>query len=94
MATRLLRLFEFVPVFGWMLRSARLGGYTERLAFVLNLIVLWLLLVAWVGYPVVIVTMLSLTAIYLFGLVYVTSRGLSSGRDWPGSERGRRARAD
>jgi hypothetical protein len=39
-------------------------------------VALWLLAVAWYGYPVLIVTMLTMTGLYLFGLVYLTSEGL------------------
>lgn len=80
MTNRPTRLLEYVPVFGWMLRSARLGGTVERYAFAFNIAALWFLALAWVGYPLLIVTMLALTAIYLLGLVYVTSRGLWSGQ--------------
>lgn len=78
MTNRLIHLLEYIPVFGAFLRSARLGGYAERLAFALNILALWLLAVMWFGYPLLIVTMLSLTALYLFGLVYLTSEGLRS----------------
>lgn len=76
MASRLIRLLEYIPVFGSMLRSARRGGQAERFAFFFNIVALWLLAVAWYGYPVLIVTMLTMTGLYLFGLVYLTSEGL------------------
>lgn len=78
MTNRLIRLLEYIPVFGAFVRSARLGGYAERLAFVLNILALWLLAVIWVGYPLLIVTMLSMTGLYLFGLVYLASEGIRS----------------
>ncbi|MAA99943.1 MAG: hypothetical protein CMN87_13050 [Stappia sp.] len=80
MTNRPTRLLEYIPVLGWMLRSARLGGTFERYAFAFNIAALWFIALAWFGYPLLIVTMLSLTGIYLFGLVYVTSRGLWSGQ--------------
>ena len=76
MASRLIRLLEYIPVFGILLRSARRGGQAERFAFFFNIVALWLLTVAWYGYPVLIVTMLTMTGLYLFGLVYLTSEGL------------------
>lgn len=76
MTNRLTRLLEYTPVFGALLRSARRGGQAERWAFFFNILALWLLAVAWYGYPVLIVTMLTLTGLYLFALVYLTSEGL------------------
>jgi fatty acid desaturase len=78
MTTRLTRHLEYIPVLGLFLRSARRGGYAERLAFVFNVVALWLVALTQIGYPLLIVTMLSLTALYLFGLVYLTSEGLRS----------------
>ncbi|MHC5653979.1 hypothetical protein [Stappia sp.] len=76
-----IRLLEYVPVFGFFLRSARLGGEMERWAFAANIFALWLIAVFTFGYPVLIVTVLGAAWLYLLMLVVLTSQGLWSRRD-------------
>jgi len=71
-------LLTRVPILGWFIRSAVNGSYAERIALILNVLVLYGIAVAYVGYPLVIVTALTLTGLYLLGLVLLTSQGLWS----------------
>ncbi len=66
----------FVPVFGLSVRSALMGDATEKVFFVANLIMAWVLAIFHFGYPAIILPALCATAGYLGFLVFLTSAGL------------------
>lgn len=72
----LVALLLFLPVFGLSVRSALKGDATEKVFFVANLIMAWLLAVLHFGYPAIILPALAATASYLVFLVFLTSGGL------------------
>lgn len=65
-----------VPVFGWMLKSAWHGDTTEKVSFVGNLVAIWAFAMYFFGYPAFIVPALTIVALYLIGLVYMTASDL------------------
>ncbi|HHZ08013.1 MAG TPA: hypothetical protein GX405_04445 [Rhizobiales bacterium] len=72
----LLAFILFVPVFGLSVRSALMGDATEKVFFVVNLIMAWLLAIFHFGYPAIILPALCATVGYLAFLVVLTSGGL------------------
>ena len=66
----------FVPVFGLSVRSALMGDATEKVFFVVNVIMAWLLAIFHFGYPAIILPALCATAGYLTFLVFLTAGGM------------------
>jgi hypothetical protein len=67
-----------IPVLGWLMRSAWHGDWVERLAFVGNMVLLWIAAIYHFGYPAFIVPALALVWSYLFLLVAITAADLIS----------------
>lgn len=65
-----------IPVFGWLLRSAYYGGDREKVMFVVNMALLWILAIWFFGYPAIIIPALAAAAAYLAVLVIFTSGDL------------------
>lgn len=65
-----------IPVFGWLLRSAYNGGGAEKVMFVVNMALLWILAIWFFGYPAIIIPALVAAAAYLALLVAFTSGDL------------------
>lgn len=75
----MLNLIYRIPLVGLFIRSAVRGSYAERLAFAVNILVLFGICVAVFGYPVVIVAALVMTVVVFAIIVGVTSQALWSG---------------
>ncbi|SDU03865.1 hypothetical protein [Stappia sp. ES.058] len=74
----MLKLACRIPLVGLFVKSAVKGSYTERLAFAVNILVIFGICVAVFGYPVVIMAALVMTAIMFTIIVGVTSQALWS----------------
>lgn len=55
----LARMIYHVPVFGWMLKEAALGSTTAKILFIVNCLLIWLLAIAFFGYPAIILPALA-----------------------------------
>ena len=51
-----------IPVFGWMLREAVQGTVTAKLLFIINCVLLWILAIAFFGFPAIILPALAAVA--------------------------------
>jgi hypothetical protein len=70
------RTFFRVPVIGWLVRDAIRGAPDAKYYFVANLLFAFVLLVYKFGYPFLIVSALTATAIGLVSLVFLTAADL------------------
>lgn len=61
-----------IPVFGWMLREAVEGTTTARVLFIVNCVLIWILAIAWFGYPAIIIPALAAVA-GMFAILLVLS---------------------
>jgi hypothetical protein len=61
-----------IPVFGWMLREAVEGTTTARVLFIVNCVLIWLLAIAWFGYPAIIIPALAAVG-GMFAILFVLS---------------------
>ncbi|MGV8937209.1 MAG: hypothetical protein ACOH2J_08815 [Allorhizobium sp.] len=55
----LARMVYHVPVFGWMLKEAVFGSTTAKILFIVNCVLIWLLAIAFFGYPALILPALA-----------------------------------
>mgnify|MGYP001156495873 CR=1 FL=1 len=70
----MLRTIVFaIPVFGWLLKSAYFGGDREKVMFVINMALIWLLAIYLFGYPAVIIPAVAAAGLYLAALVIFTA---------------------
>ena len=70
----------YVPVVGFLAWRARRGGARDWVYFSVNVLLLWFSALWFVGYPLLIVTMLSLAAFVLTAIVFSTSTDMFN---WP-----------
>ncbi|RYC25795.1 hypothetical protein [Ciceribacter ferrooxidans] len=68
----LARMVFSVPVFGWMLREAFTGPTTAKLLFILNLVLVWILAIAYFGYPAIILPALTAVPVIFTTLIVIT----------------------
>ena len=62
-----------VPVFGWMLREAVRGPAATKVLFLINCVLMWLLAVAFFGYPAIIIPALCLVPMMFTILILITN---------------------
>lgn len=67
-----------VPAVALLLRSALRGNDGEKIAFVVNVMLLWLGAAVVFGYPGIILPALVLTAVVLVGLIVMTAADMLS----------------
>ena len=75
---KLSTLIYSVPVIGWMLRSAARGGDSEKIFFLLDLIMIWAIAVVYFGLPALIFPAVFLAIGFLIFLVFFTADDLRS----------------
>lgn len=62
-----------IPAVGLLLRSALRGGDGEKIAFVVNLMIAWLIAAITYGYPAIIIPALVMVAVILVVLFLLTT---------------------
>jgi hypothetical protein len=70
---RLSTLIYNIPVIGWMLRSAARGSDSEKIFFLLDLVMVWVIAIVFFGLPAVIYPAVVLAVAMLLFLVYFTA---------------------
>ena len=68
-----LRAFYHVPVVGWLTRDAVRGAPDAKYYYALNIVAVYALLVYLIGYPFLIVTLLTAAALMLSSIVILTA---------------------
>jgi len=68
----LARMIYHVPVFGWMLKEAVLGRTTAKILFIVNCLLIWLLAIAFFGYPAIILPALAGVLAMFVVLILIT----------------------
>lgn len=68
----LAKLIYNVPVFGWMLREAVHGSGTAKVLFVVNCLLIWILAIAFFGYPAIILPALAMVFAVFVALILIT----------------------
>lgn len=84
--TAIARTFFHVPIFGWLLKDAVHGAADAKYYFFGNAFVLLVVLVYWVGYPLLIVLALTAATVTLSMILLLTATDLID-------QRARRVRA-
>ncbi|WP_169569323.1 hypothetical protein [Sneathiella limimaris] len=62
------------PVLGWFIKDAQNGPDINKILFIVNFVLLWILATYLFGYPALIITALSLVPIVFLALISVTAR--------------------
>ncbi|MBS0249167.1 MAG: hypothetical protein JSR61_21340 [Proteobacteria bacterium] len=75
-----IRAFYQVPVVGWLAKDAARGKPDARYYFFFNIVILYAVTVYIVGYPLLIVTALTATALLLTSIVALTATDMIENR--------------
>jgi hypothetical protein len=70
------RAFYRVPLIGWLTKDAVQGASDTKYYFFINITLLYAALVYLIGYPFLIVSVLTATALMLCGIVILTASDL------------------
>lgn len=70
---RLSTLIYNIPVIGWMLKSAARGGDSEKIFFLVDLVMIWAFAVVFFGLPALIYPAIVMAIGILAFLVYFTA---------------------
>jgi hypothetical protein len=62
-----------IPLIGWMLRDAAEGGDEARIWFLVNLLMIWGLAIAFFGYPALIVPLLVMVPLIFLAIIAITA---------------------
>ena len=73
---KLSTLIYNIPIIGWMLRSAAKGGDSEKIFFLLDVIMIWVMAIIFFGLPAVIYPAVVFAIGFLIFLVYFTASDL------------------
>ncbi len=81
---RLFTLLYHIPVFGWMLRSAAKGDDSERILFLVDLVMIWVMAAIFFGLPAVIYPAVVFAIGFIVFLVVFTAGDLRTPEEEPG----------
>lgn len=66
------RMVFAIPVLGWMLREAAHGSGNTKALFLVNMVLAWLLAIAYFGYPAIIIPALAAVPTMFVVLILIT----------------------
>lgn len=75
-----IRAFYQIPLVGWLAKDAARGKPDARYYFFFNIVILYAIMVYIVGYPLLIVTALTATAVMLTSIVALTATDMIENR--------------